>query len=131
MSDELKPCPFCGGAVSLERTRDTRDEILGVRQWWGVVCRNTENLGGSCAIEQRPSASKEAAIERWNHRANAAASVVPELTADIAADRHFIAGVKLGWNFCDAGDEKGFQQCIEGRLAQIREASAATSMGGA
>lgn len=69
MSEELKPCPFCGGSVELERARDTRDEIMGVRQWWGVVCRNTINRGGTCAIEQRPSASQEAAIERWNRRA--------------------------------------------------------------
>jgi hypothetical protein len=27
------------------------------------------NVGGTCAIEQRPSASKDAAIERWNRRA--------------------------------------------------------------
>ncbi|HDR9337674.1 Lar family restriction alleviation protein [Burkholderia multivorans] len=68
---ELKPCPFCGGSVSLERAHSTTDFIHGTRQWWGVVCRNTVNLGGTCAIEQRPSASPEAAIERWNRRAPA------------------------------------------------------------
>jgi hypothetical protein len=46
--------------------------------------------------------------------------------AGISADRNFIAGVKLGWNFCDAGDEKGFQACIEGRMKQISEARAAS-----
>lgn len=62
---ELKPCPFCGGSVRLEQPADRapRDD------WWGVVCRNTENLGGTCAIEQRPSRTKEAAVERWNRRA--------------------------------------------------------------
>jgi hypothetical protein len=54
----------------------------------------------------------------------AAAVAVTDLAADISADRHFIAGVKLGWNFRDANDEKGFQACIEGRSAQIREAKA-------
>jgi hypothetical protein len=67
--------------------------------------------------------------EGWQRRAalasnKAAAVAVTDLAADISADRHFIAGVKLGWNFRDANDEKGFQACIEGRSAQIREAKA-------
>lgn len=66
---ELLPCPFCGGLVNLEETTSYYDEMYGNRQWWGVVCRNTTNRGGSCAIQQRPSASKEAAVERWNRRA--------------------------------------------------------------
>lgn len=59
---ELKPCPFCGGPVELENT-------INSRSWWGVVCRNARNRGGTCAIQTRPSASKEVAIERWNMRA--------------------------------------------------------------
>ncbi|WP_367126165.1 Lar family restriction alleviation protein [Ralstonia sp. CP] len=66
---KLLPCPFCGGPVKLERATDTYEMQHGRRQWWGVVCRNTMNLGGSCAIEQRPSASVEAAVTRWNTRA--------------------------------------------------------------
>jgi hypothetical protein len=66
---ELLPCPFCGGPVALEEAGPTQDRIHGERRWWGVVCRNTMNRGGTCAIYQRPSASKEAAIERWNRRA--------------------------------------------------------------
>lgn len=61
--DSLLPCPFCGGPVELEHTQRSR-------HWWGVVCRNTMNRGGSCAIEQVPSASKEAATARWNMRAS-------------------------------------------------------------
>ncbi|WP_043307284.1 Lar family restriction alleviation protein [Burkholderia glumae] len=74
MSDklsELLPCPFCGGAVVLEQTIDKR-------HWWGVKCRNTLNLGGTCAIEQIPSASPEAAVERWNRRVSPA----PAISAD-------------------------------------------------
>jgi len=57
----LLPCPFCGGEVELERTIDKR-------KWWGIVCRNTINLGGTCAVQIIPSASKGAAIARWNMR---------------------------------------------------------------
>jgi hypothetical protein len=74
----LKPCPFCGGTVNLENPR-------GRPGWWGVVCRNTSNLGGSCALEIRPQASQEAAAERWNMRA-------PEdrLRAVLADAREFV-----------------------------------------
>lgn len=72
MNSQLKPCPFCGGPVELERATDTYEYIHGRREWWGAVCRNTMNRGGSCAIQQRPSASKEAAIDRWNMRTPAA-----------------------------------------------------------
>lgn len=65
----LLPCPFCGGPVELEETRPTYDDLYGRRRWWGVKCRNTENLGGTCAIEANPTASKEAAVARWNMRA--------------------------------------------------------------
>jgi Lar family restriction alleviation protein len=58
---ELKPCPFCGGPVALETTIDGRT-------WFGVVCRNTTNLGGSCAVQIAPSATEQAAIKRWNTR---------------------------------------------------------------
>lgn len=65
---QLLPCPFCGGPVKMEVAERTHDRVYGERRWWGVVCRNTINRGGTCAIEQRPSASKEAAIDRWNMR---------------------------------------------------------------
>lgn len=64
----LKPCPFCGGTVNLEKAHVQQHEIYGKRQFYGVVCRNTINLGGTCCMEQVPSASKEAAISRWNMR---------------------------------------------------------------
>jgi hypothetical protein len=65
---ELLPCPFCGGPVKLEKAHVRRDYIEGDRQFYGVVCRNTTNRGGSCCMEQVPSASEEAAVARWNMR---------------------------------------------------------------
>lgn len=69
MDNDLLPCPFCGGPVEFELTESIfPDPIHGFRKWYGVVCRNTENRGGTCAVSIRPSASKEAAIARWNSR---------------------------------------------------------------
>lgn len=68
MTTELKPCPFCGGNVKLEQTLN--------KKGWGVVCRSGKGLGGTCSIEQVPSVTKDAAIERWNTRA---VPDVPEL----------------------------------------------------
>lgn len=72
VTEQLKPCPFCGEPVELEQTETTFDSAVGYRRWWGVCCRSTRNHGGSCAVQIRPSASKEAAIARWNTRAQPA-----------------------------------------------------------
>ena len=64
----LLPCPFCGGPVALEEAHVQRSQQFGNRQFYGVVCRNTINLGGTCCMEQVPSARKHAAISRWNMR---------------------------------------------------------------
>jgi hypothetical protein len=65
----LKPCPFCGGHVTLERAHQQYHNHFGLRQFWGIKCRNTMNLGGTCAVELIPTASPEAAAGRWNTRA--------------------------------------------------------------
>lgn len=60
--EKLKPCPFCGGQVQLETVKSRAGTL------YGVVCRNTGNRGCTCAMEQVPSQSAEAAIARWNMR---------------------------------------------------------------
>jgi hypothetical protein len=65
---DLLPCPFCGGEVSLEAVTGDRNYHDGTRQWWGIICRNVGNLGGTCAVQIAPSATKSAAIARWNMR---------------------------------------------------------------
>jgi hypothetical protein len=85
---KLRPCPFCGGAVEVERCADTFERQHGQRQWWGVVCRTSRNRGGACAVEIRPSTSVEVAAERWNLR-------VPEDTLR-AALRGLLASLDNG-----------------------------------
>lgn len=63
MPIHLLPCPFCGGPVRMEAVVGAFRSIV-----YGVVCRNTRNHGGSCCMEQVPSASAEAAMKRWNMR---------------------------------------------------------------
>lgn len=67
MSIELRPCPFCGGSVKME-THQKKDKFYGVRTWYLIVCGNTINRGGSCAVSIDASASEEAAAARWNMR---------------------------------------------------------------
>lgn len=86
---ELKPCPFCGGPVELENT-------INSRSWWGVVCRNTRNRGGTCAIQTRPSASKEVAIERWNMRAPVADERAAGINPDECDAEVYKRGTSVG-----------------------------------
>lgn len=60
--EKLKPCPFCGGEVQLETVKSRAGTL------YGVVCRNTGNRGGTCAMEQVPTRTAEAAMARWNMR---------------------------------------------------------------
>lgn len=61
-TEGLKPCPFCGDDAQLEKV----ERRSGT--WYGVICRGTRNHGGTCAIEQVPSRTQEAAVQRWNMR---------------------------------------------------------------
>ncbi len=71
---DLKPCPFCGVIPVIEKTVDRE------RPWFGVVCRSMgKNVGGTCAIESRPIASIESAVQRWNTRAGNADELVKAL----------------------------------------------------
>ena len=62
MSEELKPCPFCGGEVFISDTNYTSTAFCFYHEI-GVKC---PVLGGSIHIKAKTIAE---AIEAWNRRA--------------------------------------------------------------
>ena len=119
---ELLPCPFCGGSVDLEQPQRViaRGSFDNPDEWWGVVCRNGGNLGGSCAIQQRASRTKAAAITRWNtritHQTDRAA-VAEQPTVDVGvfatdnSDYFRLTG-------CDKADQRRFDVRISKGAAE-------------
>ncbi len=60
MSDELKPCPFCGSPAKLRENDNDRPDCYS--QWWEAACKNK-----FCAVYMRAS-DREMAERRWNSR---------------------------------------------------------------
>lgn len=102
----LLPCPFCGGPVKLEKAHIQHHRELGARQFYGVVCRNTTNLGGTCCMEQVPSASKDAAIARWNTRAQLAAQEQGKFDCSICGGVVDLSEAKKPDQFSHQGRQK-------------------------
>ncbi|MBO6179430.1 MAG: Lar family restriction alleviation protein [Selenomonadaceae bacterium] len=62
MSEELKPCPFCGAKYSSEKfTAGTVQLMRGEKYFW-AICLN-------CGVRTGEYLGDEAAIEAWNRRA--------------------------------------------------------------
>lgn len=68
MSEELKPCPFCGEHVELKK-----DGALNF-----VVCMGGSSCKDSGLVMFFSDAEREEAIAAWNSRAQPAAQAVPE-----------------------------------------------------
>jgi Lar family restriction alleviation protein len=94
MTDELKPCPFCGGAPRLLRLVETYpavgDKPAGEYDaWFNVTCDN-------CGIEQGDE-YRSSAITAWNRRASLpqpAAQGEPVGYASRAAIRNMQRGIQ-------------------------------------
>lgn len=59
MSEELKPCPFCGNKVVYKR--QFSESLFGAIWNWNVKCFNCIAEGPICDTEQE-------AISAWNRR---------------------------------------------------------------
>lgn len=65
MSEELKPCPFCGGEPSLKRQARFDNDTRGPDAWaFFFVCR-------SCSAEGPWSKTEGGALMMWNMRPDA------------------------------------------------------------
>lgn len=61
MSESLKPCPFCGGAATLQKSKHKAP-------WFQVTC-NEENNCHMAPLVEYPV--EEDAVKAWNTRAPA------------------------------------------------------------
>lgn len=57
MTDELKPCPFCGGVIEWADIVDPE----GYGKWHYVHCPK-------CGVDGPPDLGESGAIEQWNTR---------------------------------------------------------------
>lgn len=72
MSEELRPCPFCGGKA---KVKAAKEDHIGFTVW--CACNCGARTGGFCpdmskeddTIENIEEAKKRA-IKAWNRRAN-------------------------------------------------------------
>ena len=71
MSEELKPCPFCGGEATTTKKGPIRN------QWWEVVC-----VSGECDTASITGDTEKAAIAAWNTRADLLPAVKPLVWED-------------------------------------------------
>ena len=61
MTDELKPCPFCGGQVTGLRRTDTNTST--VSSYYVTVCKNRR-----CQADGPWAPDVSGAIAKWNKR---------------------------------------------------------------
>lgn len=79
MSEELKPCPFCGGEAVLEDKSGTRSPPFSVR------CAAFPGIG-KCHCELWPQDTVEEAIEQWNTRTPPAVDLDEDTEAFLVID---------------------------------------------
>jgi hypothetical protein len=69
MSDEIKPCPFCGGEAKL----------IGEPKCYWINCQNSDCLTSS-GINQK---TEEEAIQYWNRRVDKSEPITMEKFLDL------------------------------------------------
>ena len=100
MSEELKPCPFCGGSATAEQY----DGVTGAQ--WCANCDDPDCVGGAMPLVRY--AREIEAITAWNTRADS--DRIEALTAENKRLREALATIRdRKWNTmtqgCDAACE--------------------------
>lgn len=80
MSEELRPCPFCGGEAAIYEPLAT--------SFWFVRCSD----GDTCSTCGPDRETRSAAIEAWNTRAEKKCRMVRKPTIDPYTDRAVCSG---------------------------------------
>ena len=93
MSEELKPCPHCGGT----RVHIAGAGAIGVPGVSWVFCDGCLSQGGICD-------TVEEAVELWNRRAE-------RTCHDEAGSQQSFLCSECGWFWNDQEDELGFSYC--------------------
>lgn len=89
MSEQLKPCPFCGGAAYFFKIVDEESSDFGGE---GIVCTSCNASTGlrfACGDEVKPKLA-----ETWNRRPDTRAMGA---SADLPAVNHTLAGFRGGF----------------------------------
>ena len=68
MTDELKPCPFCGGEAKIKCGEIVNRYNTAVYRHYHVECM-------SCGVDTRNFDTDDEAIEAWNRRTDRTAKV--------------------------------------------------------
>lgn len=90
MSDELKPCPFCGGVPTVKQAGATR--------YWWVGCEiHLEPESKGCGISHS-SYNKQDAIEKWNTRHNSTQSLLDAYKAGMTEACKVIQNIADGYD---------------------------------
>lgn len=75
MTEELKPCPFCGGEAEL-------NESESVFPYFSIWCKNENCIAGAVQVKDF---DKERLVNAWNTRAERNCKMIPNGDADFAA----------------------------------------------
>jgi Lar family restriction alleviation protein len=69
MSEELKPCPFCGGVpfvATVEHSEESRPN--GYRFHGQIICRNCQSSAGTTGFDLTYDIATRKAMDAWNRR---------------------------------------------------------------
>lgn len=110
MSEELKPCPFCGSAALLLTNTKTG-------HYWGE-CGSTQ-----CAAEAATTTDKAEAVAAWNTRAPDARIAAAEAERDAAVAAMLLAGKQMV-EFGERSHNEGERRATAAIVAWLRDDAA-------
>ena len=104
MSEELKPCPFCGGEAKFVESRDSvipgKLEVVA----WNVQCSKC----GASTLPNNYYGDKKEAANRWNTRAERTCRYEPtnRCTHVCTSCGREVETLHLGYNYCTSCGSK-------------------------